>query len=344
MRTYLMSSSTLCWRLRDSLADYGVELHTVDDHDIRTADKILFFDLDHKLLQRCLDSGIDSDRLVLLLFEPEAVRPDQYDPHIWQHFGKVITWRDDLVDNIRFFKLRWPQGQSLRDNSPNYDDRKLATMINANKFSYIESEGYSYRRKAIKSFDACSEFDLYGVGWNNPALQARNATAAFVRSVRRSEYSVPNRIMRKTACKYARDVVSSWLPFRSFAGSPTDKHETLARYKFCLCYENQLNRPGYITEKIFDCFFCGTVPIYLGATNIDEYIPRSSYVQMSEMPDFPALLECMRSIGPRQFRSIQEAGRQFITSGAFQAWTPKRVYDEIASGLMAKAHAVRRVT
>ena len=341
MHTYLMSSGTLCWRLRDSLADYGVELHTVDDHDIRTADKILFFDLDRNLLLRCLDAGIGSDRLVLLLFEPEAVRPDQYNPHIWQYFGRIITWRDDLVDNVRFFKLRWPQGQSLKTDLPGYDDRKLVTMINANKFSYAESEGYSYRRKAVKFFDTLAGYDLYGCGWNNPMCQARNATAAFVRFVR---CTTPGRIARKTAYRYLRDIMSSCLPFKSFAGSPTDKHDTLARYKFCLCYENQLNRPGYITEKIFDCFFCGAVPIYFGATNIDEYIPRDCFISMIEVPDFPALLDYMRSIGPEQFQSMQDAGRQFITSEAFLTWTPNRVYSEIADGLMAEPRAVRGVT
>ena len=29
---------------------------------------------------------------------------------------------------------------------------------------------------------------------------------------------------------------------------------------------------GYITEKIYDCFMSGVVPIYLGCKNIDEFV------------------------------------------------------------------------
>ena len=34
---------------------------------------------------------------------------------------------------------------------------------------------------------------------------------------------------------------------------------------------------GYITEKIFDSFFAGVVPIYWGAENITDYVPKSLY-------------------------------------------------------------------
>jgi hypothetical protein len=39
------------------------------------------------------------------------------------------------------------------------------------------------------------------------------------------------------------------------------KKNTLEKYKFSICYENARDIPGYITEKIFDCFFAGCVPI-----------------------------------------------------------------------------------
>lgn len=35
---------------------------------------------------------------------------------------------------------------------------------------------------------------------------------------------------------------------------------------------------GYITEKIFDCFFPGVIPIYWGAENVTDYIPQDTFI------------------------------------------------------------------
>lgn len=43
--------------------------------------------------------------------------------------------------------------------------------------------------------------------------------------------------------------------FKSYKGSVKDKLEILSHYKYCVCYENMRGEKGYITEKIFDCFF-----------------------------------------------------------------------------------------
>ena len=49
------------------------------------------------------------------------------------------------------------------------------------------------------------------------------------------------------------------------------------KYKFIICYENSYN-DGYITEKIFNCFYAKTIPIYNGALNINNYINNESFI------------------------------------------------------------------
>lgn len=66
------------------------------------------------------------------------------------------------------------------------------------------------------------------------------------------------------------------------------KVETLGEYLFCYCLENQGGTKGYITEKIFDCFFSGSVPVYLGPTNITDYIPSSCFVDFSNFRSIEA--------------------------------------------------------
>ena len=49
----------------------------------------------------------------------------------------------------------------------------------------------------------------------------------------------------------------------------------MQHYRFYICYENTEGVEDYITEKIFDCFAAGFVPIYWGASNIEKYIPKN---------------------------------------------------------------------
>nr|WP_272916661.1 glycosyltransferase family 10 [Helicobacter saguini] len=46
-----------------------------------------------------------------------------------------------------------------------------------------------------------------------------------------------------------------------------NKIEWLKDYKFNLCFENS-SYPGYLTEKLFDAFAAGCVPIYWGDTSL----------------------------------------------------------------------------
>lgn len=46
-----------------------------------------------------------------------------------------------------------------------------------------------------------------------------------------------------------------------------DKHQWLENYKFNLCFENS-SYPGYLTEKLFDAYNAGCVPIYWGDTSL----------------------------------------------------------------------------
>jgi hypothetical protein len=50
------------------------------------------------------------------------------------------------------------------------------------------------------------------------------------------------------------------------------KLDTTARYKFTLAFENSITR-DYVTEKFYDPLIAGSVPVYMGAPNIDEFAP-----------------------------------------------------------------------
>lgn len=55
----------------------------------------------------------------------------------------------------------------------------------------------------------------------------------------------------------------------------------LNKYKFILCIENSYSN-GYITEKIFNCFFSKSIPIYKGSPVIENYINKDSFINFNE--------------------------------------------------------------
>lgn len=65
------------------------------------------------------------------------------------------------------------------------------------------------------------------------------------------------------------------------------------KYKFIICFENSYN-DGYITEKIFNCLFAKTIPIYSGSDKITEYINNYTIIHIKK--DDTIDLELVRNI------------------------------------------------
>ena len=58
-----------------------------------------------------------------------------------------------------------------------------------------------------------------------------------------------------------------------------DKFSALGAYRYSIAVENY-SGPDYWTEKLADCFLSWTMPIYFGCTNLAEYFPPDSFVQI----------------------------------------------------------------
>src|SRR5262245_8090347 len=50
------------------------------------------------------------------------------------------------------------------------------------------------------------------------------------------------------------------------------KLKTFETYKFTLAFENAIGQ-DYVTEKFFDPLIAGSVPVYLGAPNVEDFAP-----------------------------------------------------------------------
>lgn len=307
---------------KELLKGQGIELDTYDKGDLATADKILFFNYNDRLYKRCQQLGIPKEKLVLFLFEPNVVIPGQYNEEIWQQFAMVFTFRDDLLtpDRKNFYKLRPIQG-SFSPSLTSFAKRNFLTLINANRYSYVDNELYTLRREAIHFFDAKPGFDLFGHRWAD-------------RRVVISPRNVMNALRAGKIGTLLRNIVTAQQPITSYRGSVKDKYETLLSYKFAICFENEKEAPGYISEKIFDCLYTGTLPIYFGAPNITDYIPKDCFIDLRDFADFSELYTYLMTMDEAEFLKKQQAGQDFLASKKFAMWRPREVFKEIVPRLI----------
>jgi Glycosyltransferase family 10 (fucosyltransferase) C-term/Fucosyltransferase, N-terminal len=62
------------------------------------------------------------------------------------------------------------------------------------------------------------------------------------------------------------------------------KLETVSRYRFTLAFENAVAE-DYVTEKLYDPLLAGSVPVYLGAPNVERFAPsRDAYLDVRDYP------------------------------------------------------------
>ena len=68
------------------------------------------------------------------------------------------------------------------------------------------------------------------------------------------------------------------------------KEEALEDYMFSICIENGIYKT-YYTEKILDCFACGTIPVYLGTPDIGEHFNADGIVTLNASTNLKSLTE-----------------------------------------------------
>lgn len=83
-------------------------------------------------------------------------------------------------------------------------------------------------------------------------------------------------------------------------GIPT-KRRIDQKYKFNLAFENS-REEDYVTEKFFQPLMWGSVPIYLGAPNIEDFAPGDNcFINTDDYPDPQELARYLQEVDPMIF-------------------------------------------
>jgi hypothetical protein len=108
-----------------------------------------------------------------------------------------------------------------------------------------------------------------------------------------------------------------------------DKRATLSKYRFCICAEN-VDYPGYLTEKIFDCFATGVIPIYFGHGSVFNHVPKEAIIYWRDFESLKELDRYLSSISETKAMEMIECGQKFLRGEAGRRFSneafAKRVY------------------
>ncbi|KAI3695579.1 hypothetical protein L1987_78577 [Smallanthus sonchifolius] len=75
-----------------------------------------------------------------------------------------------------------------------------------------------------------------------------------------------------------------------------NKVEALKRYKFSLAFENS-NEEDYVTEKFFQSLVAGSIPVVVGAPNIQDFAPApGSILHIKEFKDIESVAKTMKHL------------------------------------------------
>lgn len=298
----------------DALSKYGKE-HLLDFKSssvfsIDESDAILFIDYP-KVNDKILDVAIKSKKpIFLLVWESGIVNERNIDISRHKIFERVFTYDDKVLSERRYIKI--PYTFNLPSLIPkSTENKKMCCMVAGNKYSLHPLELYSKRLEVVNWFEAnnVEDFSLYGRGW--------------------SKKIPPTNILDKI---YNRSrFLHHFFPsvYKSYKGEVADKFLVLTQYKFSFCFENAKDITGYISEKIFDSFFAGCVPIYLGAPNIGDYIPENTFIDKREFNNYKDLFNYIATMGENEYEEYVSNIKEYLNSDSALLFSAERFTENI---------------
>jgi len=303
--------------LQNRLQDLGYELVTADKKALDKCEWVFFYDassvfpyyglrgsaakLKAKFLGKPQKRNLYQEclnrgmanRIVLFLWEPESVLPFNWADKLHKMFPIIFTWHDRYIDNKKFFKIYWPQARIFKEVPKIKFDEKKL---------------------------------LINISMNKSSAHPRELYSKRLNSIRYFEQNQPENF-DLYGVGWERTL------FPSYRGTVLNKWDVLPKYKFSLCYENIYDEPGWITEKIFDCFRSNCVPIYWGASNITDYVDHNTFIDRRNFRNDKELEDYIMNMSEQDYNQILESIYNFLKSERFSKFLPFNFAETIINTL-----------
>lgn len=278
--------------LRQELLKNDIELNTVDISKSSPIDVLVCTRFDYNALTIKKIVREHNCACIYIVTEEETVCPLHAPIYLEDPlYDFVLTWRTDLIDEDRYKSCFFPS--PIKEISQgDFDLEKKLRKINI-----INS---------FKKSRSTSKTDLYNYRIN-------------------------------LACELAKigfcDIFGIGWPKTTpgYCGPVESKKPVQTRYLFTLCIENTLDEPGAITEKIFDAFEAGSIPLYLGASDIEKFIPKNLFINLRERCSAEDVIRITNEITDEDARECLSNIQAFMRSDAYEKFSSKGYVKAVSS-------------
>ena len=253
-----------------------------------------------------------------ILTETNYIHPDNGNMNLLSEYNHLFSWNHDLVDIGMATKIQFshPLSEVIVDGFKNRN--KFIVLFGSNRSVrgwYPSNNLYSERIKTIKWFEknAPDDFSLYGKKWNMTA-RLPGRVGGFIHSLE-----------KKLPFKYC--------PFPSWKGEVENKQDILLKSRFSIAYENIKGLKSYITEKIFDAFTAGNIPVYWGAKDINNYIPKKCFIDRRNFLNHKDLYNYMKNMSEEEYITYQKNIKNYVENDSNE-FSCKNFADVVSSKII----------
>lgn len=211
--------------------------------------------------------------------------------------------RRQLSGDTQYHQMFFPEAFTITDfKTLPFAAKKFITMISGNKRidnwkkNIVLKVMYGFgvteiydKRRAVIRYFADKGLDLYGFGWEKDVSPEVIAT---------------------------------------YKGSIEDKTHVLSQYKFAFCFENSIFE-GYVTEKIFDVMFAGCVPVYCGAPDIVEYVPKEAFIDVRNFDTLHDLALFLEEMNEERYNDYIDTIKTFLHSDGYRRFSQEHYTAEV---------------
>jgi hypothetical protein len=262
---------------------------------------------------------LENNRDVVIVAEPEVVRPDLYSKEFLDTTKYLLPlgkYRADRLNLENF--INWPVDLPKYKKVKKTKNQKIA-IVNEHKFSSSKRSQYGLRREVINYFEKTKpgKLDLFGVEWNVSRMV----------ELKRRFYALRNNnsILSIDLKETFSDL---WKIYESAQGHMHQDCEPLQEYSASICIENDID---YVSEKLWKSLYAGCPVIYVGpCLKYDTYLKNCLIPADDNLDSIVSRFESFNSETEEEY-SVK--GLDFINSKEFKDYSLEAKIIEFYSNL-----------
>lgn len=264
-------------------------------------------------------SDVPRSHRVLTLWEPPSVAPRLYSKRNCSWFGTRVAFSRTWASLTKGEACFWPQVVLESSHDFGHSPRlPQGVCVVSNKRSANSGSLYHLRRQVLTAGAATQIVNVYGRGWNSFRFEMRSASRSVAAALASGQ--LPSLVSALGA---------PWSSIPNWGGAVESTVNTMRNYEVAIVIENE---PSYVSEKLFDAFAAGCIPVYVGPPLADYGIPENLAIQAPHNP--ASILKAVEDLLQSDLREWRTRIHNYLSGPDVEGWRPERVASDLASHIL----------